>query len=232
MRIIDYPFHQYYHQFMIIEADDLTEQLKAEIAVTQSDCYVLSSAYCDGEGSVRFNVLSLGSDWQNCYRGLRRKAMLGSYAMEEVAERQARPVAVPTAAMIRKNACFLKDAEKNVDEDVRWLRKDERLDALRVPGYADILIADFLLQDELVPAEICATGIEGPFLTGVLAEEFRGHPLFETLKCLPYMLQNEFRLLVVQAGNRLSRQDKERIEKIRAFYDSAGVDFGGMNIRS
>ena len=122
--------------------------------------------------------------------------------------------------------------EKDVDEDVRWLRKDERLDALRVPGYADILIADFLLQDELVPAEICATGIEGPFLTGVLAEEFRGHPLFETLKCLPYMLQNEFRLLVVQAGNNLSRQDQERIEKIRAFYDSAGVDFGGMNIRS
>lgn len=232
MRLCEYPFHTYYHQFIVIEADDLTERLKGQIDVTEDDCYALCSAYCDEEGSVLFNVLSIGDDWKHCTKGLRRKHMLGAYAMAEVYDRQMRPVERPTALMLKKNSAFLKDAEKNVDPDVLCLRKDERLDPLRLPGYADILVADFLKEDELTPVEICATGIEGPFLTGVMAVDTAHHAMFEPLKCLPYMLQNEFRLLIVQAGKNPTRQDQERIEKIRAYYESAGVNFGGMNIRS
>jgi hypothetical protein len=233
MQVLDYPFHDYYHAFMVIEADDLTDQLKDQITINENDCYALVSGYCDEDGMVLFSVLAVGDAWDHCKKGLRRKAMLGSFTMADVFDAEAQRVEEPTPWMIQKNALFLKDREKAVDPDILYLRKDQRLDPLRMPGFADVVLADYLHQDELIPAEVCCSGTEGPFLTAVLiADEVPGHQAFEPVKCLPYMLQNEFRLLVVQAGAHPSRQEKERMERIRQYYEKAGVDFGGMKIRS
>lgn len=232
MRIIDLPFHQYYHAFLIIEADDLTERFRDVIDVHEDDCYVLASSYCDEAGAVLFNVLAIGNDWDQCKRGLRRKAMLGILDMDDVYDRECQIVKEPSAAMITKNARFLKDQENNVDPDVLCLRKDERLDPLRAPGFADIVEADFLNNDELIPVDICCTGTEGPFLSGVLLDEVSHHKAYEPLKCLPYMLNQDFRLLIVQVGSHPSAAEKARMEKIRQYYEKAGVSFGGLNIRS
>ena len=39
MKIRDYLFHAYYHQFLTIEADELTDKLKNRIAIHEDDCY-------------------------------------------------------------------------------------------------------------------------------------------------------------------------------------------------
>ena len=84
MKVSDYFFTDYYHKYITIEADFLTEKLKKEIKVHEDDCYALCSSYLDEEGYLNFNVLSIGPSWAECTRGLKKKSMLGSFGIDEV----------------------------------------------------------------------------------------------------------------------------------------------------
>ena len=90
MKIREYLFHAYYHQFLTIEADELTDKLKNRIAIHEDDCYAICTAYCAEDGAVHFAVLSVGPSWDYCTRGLEKDEIYGIFTMEEVAECEAR----------------------------------------------------------------------------------------------------------------------------------------------
>ena len=126
MKIRDYLFHAYYHQFLTIEADELTDKLKNRIAIHEDDCYAICTAYCAEDGAVHFAVLSVGPSWDDCTRGLEKDEIYGIFAMEEVAECEARLLDYDEA-IARKGNAFLEKQENDVEEDVLFLRTDERL---------------------------------------------------------------------------------------------------------
>ena len=61
MKVSELQFREYYHRYMILEADVLTDKLKDTIPVKEEDCYVLVTAYAKQAEKVSFPVLSLGS---------------------------------------------------------------------------------------------------------------------------------------------------------------------------
>ena len=79
MRLEEYGFRDYYHSYMILEADSLTEQLKNVLPIRDEDCFVLCSCYVAENRRLTFNVLAVGDAADHCRRGLRRRAMLGLY---------------------------------------------------------------------------------------------------------------------------------------------------------
>ena len=107
MIVSEYNFTDYYHKYITIEADELTEQLNDIVKITEKDCYVLCSSYCDEEGLIHFNVLSVGQSWEHCTRGLKNKKMLGDFTIDEVYYKTMR-VAEADRNMIEKNQpCLL-----------------------------------------------------------------------------------------------------------------------------
>ena len=50
MLVEELKFTEYYHQFITIEVDELTELLKDNIKVEEEDCYALCSSYCNKDG--------------------------------------------------------------------------------------------------------------------------------------------------------------------------------------
>ena len=69
MLLREYKFTDYYHQFVTIEVDELTDSLKDNIKVTNEDCYALCSSYCGRDGLLEFNVLAIGPSWEKCTKG-------------------------------------------------------------------------------------------------------------------------------------------------------------------
>lgn len=229
MRVVEYLFNDLYHKYFVIQADDLTAECRY-IKTKEDDCYILASMWTDHQGTEWFNVLSLGNAWDNCTRGLGRKNMLGQFGLGDVFDMEAK-IITPDEKMIRKNEPYQKKAEEDVSEQLKVLRADNRLDHLRSPGYPDILQADFLEGNTLVPADICATGIDGPFLYGVMAEEAGGHGVYEKVKCLPYLYQGEFRLLALSAGEEDEKTKKE-LARLKELYARMGLSFSSVQMWS
>ena len=69
MFIEELYFNDYYHQYLVIEADTLTEKLSDKIEVCEDDCFVVCSTHINEEGLLQFHVLSIGNDWENCKKG-------------------------------------------------------------------------------------------------------------------------------------------------------------------
>ena len=234
MRIADYAFTEYYHQYITIEADDLTDNLKDAVNVTERDCYALCSSYCAQDGGLMFNVLSIGSSWEKCTKGLRKKAMLGSFMMEDVFEKEARLVD-PDLRMIEKNEPFLEKMDAMFEDDLLKTRLDPRLDPLRDPVYPDYVLAGIVSDNTLMEYDMCITGVKGPFLTGTLEQEpetdigiHQDCPLF----ALPYVYEGNCRLFVLFAGEELSEYEQTVMDRIITETDKAGLNFSGLSIKS
>ena len=231
MKIEEYRLNEYRHQFLTIEADDLTETLKERIEIHEDDCFALCSCYCSDDGEVMFNVLSVGPDWENCTRGLDDPEMLGFWSMQDVFGRTARLVE-SDEDLLKKNASFLAGVEKNVDEDLLFLRNDARLDDLRNAAYADIVLTGFLSDDEIHEYEACLSGTDGPFITGYTAEDVPGLPDHTPFKAMPYAVDDQVRLLALFIGDKLSVSDEEAMQKIRQLSEQLGIAYEGRVYRS
>lgn len=92
MKLKDRDFREYYHQFLVLEADALTERLKDSISVTESDCFILVTSAVNAEGYLRFGILSIGSSWDSCRKGIRRKQILAETAPEVLRDMECRTV--------------------------------------------------------------------------------------------------------------------------------------------
>ena len=234
MKLSEFAFTEYYHGYLTIEADDLTEKLKDRIRVTEKDCYALCSSYIAEDGFLMFNVLSIGSSWEKCTKGLRKNDMLGYFSIEEVCEKEARLVE-PDLRMIEKNRPFMELADQPFDDDLLRTRLDTRLDPLRDLFYPDIVLAGIICDNVLMEYDMCITGIKGPFLAGTLEQEPQsdiGIHLDSPLYALPYVYEGTCRLFVLFAGDQLSEDDQKAMNMIITEMDRAGVDFNGLSIKN
>ena len=234
MKVGEYELTEYYHQFITIEADDLTENLKGVIDIHEDDCFVLCSSYCAMDGFLEFNVLSVGPSWENCTRGLNDPQMLGVFGIDEVIDREAR-IPDATIEMRTKNDPWLKNRDMGIDEDLLATRSDPRLDLLRDPFYPDIVLVGIISEYSIMEYDMRITGINGPFLTGILEDEPEddiGIHADDPVWALPYLNNDECRLFALFAGNELSDAQIAARDRIIQEMDKIGISFNGISIRS
>ena len=234
MKLYEHRFTEYYHKYVVFEADDLTDLLKEEIRVSDRDCYALCSSYIAPDGFLEFNVLAIGNDWDSCTKGLRFNKMLGIFTADQVCEKEMR-VIEPSMRMIEKNFRFLLEKDAEVDEDLLQVRLDARLDPVRDLFYPDHVLTGLIKGPFYREYEMRVTGIKGPFLAGFLNEEpqeeidvHEDDPLW----ALPCYIGTEFRLLALFAGERMSKEEKEIMDQILQVSDRYGIDFNGVSIKN
>ena len=231
MKVREYLFHAYYHQFVTIEADELTDKLKNRIEIHDDDCYAICTAYCAEDGAVCFAVLSVGPSWDYCTKGLEKEDIYSVFTMEEVAECEMR-ILDYDETIARKGNAFLEKQEGDVEEDVLFLRTDERLDNLRDLVYPDIVYVGVIEGTEIVEYDMILTAIDGPFVKGHLIDKTSQHEEYETVMALPYEYAGGIRLLALFVGDTLSHQEETVLEKIREISSRYGITFSGVSIRS
>ncbi|MBR3349473.1 MAG: hypothetical protein IKG55_05285 [Solobacterium sp.] len=234
MRVDEYRFTEFYHQFITIEADELTDKLKDEYDVNEDDCYALCSSYCARDGFLEFNVLSVGPDWSTCTKGLEKKEMLGSFTIDQVYDKEAR-IVDPDYSMIAKNAPFLEEMDSGYDEDFLKTRLDPRLDMLRDIAYPDLVLAGIPANDSIREFEVRITGVKGPFLMTSLEEEPPediGIHLDDPLWTLPYIYDGVCHLYAMYAGNNLTNDQISERDRLINEMNRYGITFHGIKLRS
>ena len=228
MLVKEYRFTDYYHQYITIEADALTDTLKENIDIQEEDCYALCSCYCKKDGSIFFNVLSVGPSWEKCDKGLDNGKMLGYWAMEQVQDMEAR-LPQPSYEMIQKNVPFLKTQEQEEDEDLLLMRKDGRLDDIRDIYNADTVMAGFVVNHELEEYPIHLTGIDGILVKGEL---IGNKGTVEPVYAFMYLDQDVYRLAVLALGSKLSLQEEQILDRIQEVADRFHLSYTGVSLRS
>lgn len=234
MKLAEMYFTDWYHKYVTIEVDDLTELLKDSITVHDDDCYALCSSYCNAEGFVLLNVLAIGKSWEKCSRGLKSKKMLGTFSIDMVLQSEAR-LAEPDQDMMYKNEDFLKMMDEDVDEDVLKSRLDPRLDLLRDPFYPDVVMTGLLQDGGVSEYAMRITGVKGVFLTGKMAEETpaeTGVHIDDDVYALLYLNGSEYRLFALFAGNQLNEDEQDVMNRIIQETNKLGLDFNGISMKS
>lgn len=234
MRLEEYRLTEYYHQYITIEADVLTDLLKDTYDVHEDDCYALCSSYCASDGLLEFNVLSIGPDWSTCTRGLEQKEMLGYFTIDEVFDKEAR-IVEPDIQMIAKNIPFLEETDKDHDEDFLKTRLDPRLDLLRDVAFPDIVLCGILVDQTIQEFEVRITGVNGPFLVVAMEEEpviDVGVHMDEPLWALPYVYEGTCHLYAMYAGDNLSKAEITERDRLINEMNRYGVTFNGIKLLS
>ena len=227
-------FREYYHQYFILEADDLTERCRDVIEVGEQDCYALCSSFIDETGALSVNVLAVGSSPEKCRRGLRRKAMLGIFAYEEVLNLPVQTVS-PDLMMVKKNAAWIKDREAYAGDDLEQVRADSRIDSIRNRVYPDIVKVGVLAGRYIREYNMRTLQFSGPFLEGRLIVVGRKRDRLkndELVRALPYVYSEGLRLLAVFTGNELSEDDRRAYTELMHQGSMGGFGFGSSHLKS
>ena len=143
MKLREMGFRDYYHNYVVLEADALTEECSKAVSVKEQDCFLLCSSYINSSGSLRFNVLSIGQEWDQCHKGLHSEEMLGDFSPDQLAGMEARPVE-PDDRMIEKNTAFLEENYRNVPERLMETRANSDIDEIRDDFFPDVVKAGFV----------------------------------------------------------------------------------------
>lgn len=231
---MEFCFSDFYHQYMTIEADALTEVCREHIDVNDDDCYALCSAFVGMDGMMMFRILSIGPSWDECTRGLELPEVLGTFAADEVSECEAR-IVEPDYLMIEKNKPYLMADEEHCNDELEETRMDSRLDDLRDPYFPDRVAVGIITNKVLYEYAMYITGIRGPFLTGLLDEEPDsdiGVHIDDQIYALPYMGNDEFRLFALFAGSEMNEVQQAAIDKIVAETEKIGIGFEGVSIKN
>lgn len=227
----EFSFRELYHAYMTIEADDLTEKLKDRIEIHEDDCYTVCTTYCSEDGSLRFAVLSVGSSWQKCMRGIDEDTIFGSFSLAEVRDREM-VLMKPNPRILRKGSAFLARIDRDTDEDIRQFRLDPRLDAIRDIEFPDIVYVGVIEDSQIMEYDMCLKGADGPFISGVMVDAVPGHKENDNVMALPYIAGDTVRLLAIFIGEKPNKEEKDIMDRIREISQEFGISFNGITIRS
>ncbi len=215
MKLAEYGFTNYYHKYIIFEADDLTEYVKDKIKVTEKDCYMLCSCFIDEGGLLSFNVLAIGSSYEKCTKGLKKEKMLAIFGPDYVMDLECR-IIEPTLEMMQKNNSFIELMEENEDIDLMETRFDERLNEIRDLYFPDVVCVDIIAGHALVDLEMKIKRINGPFLEGNLInvpENIKDVQTDDLVRALPYYIDSP-RLIGVFVGDKLSKNAQKEYKRL------------------
>lgn len=234
MQIEELYFNDYYHQYLVIEVDSLTEQLSDKITISEEDCFVVCSTYIDKEGLLKFHVLSVGNDWDHCSKGLRKKDILGIYNPEDILDCEVRLI-YPTIQMTKKNLAWLEKNEPEIDSELELTRTDQRLDEVRNYFYPDIVKVGMLSNSYIKEYNMKLIQFNGPFVEGrfvAIPEEEKTIQENELCRALPYLIGDEIRLLAIFTGNHLSIEDEKAMREIIKHGHEFGIGFDVFSLKS
>ena len=234
MRVKELAFHEYYHKYLILEADMLTEKLKDAVSVKEDDCFALVTAYVHVSGELRFPVLSLGNAYDHCTKGLRRRTVLGEYTYDEVSELPCR-IITPDLRVRAKGEAFLAAAECDLSEDLKLTRYDVRLDGIRTDGYPDLLRFGILTNRGIHVSRMNISGYEGLLITGTLAAEPEaeiGIHAGDRVWTMPFFVGEQYRLLMVLAGNELTDEQLAALNEIKEKGNVTGLGLAALTVRN
>ena len=171
MRLSELGFQDLYHQYFIVEGDDLTERFSGQVRIREEDCFLLCSCYIEkSSGILMFNAMAVGSSWNRCRKGFSRSGMLGVFLPDEIMDCEARRIE-PDFDMVAKNRSWQEAAEMGTDEDVMITRREPRLDPMRDISYPDVLTTGVLHTNGIYEVQMRASRFNGPFLEGRLWQE-------------------------------------------------------------
>ncbi len=233
MKLVEYGFTDYYHKYIIFEADDITEYTKGKIRVTEKDCYMLCSCFIDQDGLLSFNVLSIGSSYESCKKGLKKPEMLAVFGPDFVMDLECK-IIEPTLEMMQKNNVYIEIMEQYADEDLMATRFDDRLDEVRDVFFPDVVAVGILTKQNFGELEMQITGINGPFLEGNLInvpEDAEGVQEGDLVRALPYYIDCP-RLIGVFVGKKLSKADQKQYKKLMKLGKEAIFGFSKPILRS
>lgn len=219
-------FREYFHQYVVLEADALTEKTKPRVDVSEDDCYMLCSSFISREGILLFNVLAIGDAWDHCRKGLEQDEMLAVFTPGHLRSLNARRIR-PDRQMQIKNEVFIETQERDTPEGVRLTRQETVIDDLRDDFCPDILVVGINEEKGICEYSMQAESFEGPFLLGRLLEEPKsgGYAIGELLYTLPYEIGEMTRLLTVFHGNHLSEEDEKKKDALVKEGNAAGFGF-------
>ena len=234
MKVAELQFREYYHRYLVLEADVLTDKLKDTITVKEEDCYVLVTACAKPAEKITFPVLSLGSSFEHCRKGLRRNAMLGEYAIDEVLNLECRLIE-PDLRMREKAEKWLEAQESEIEEDILTARLDRRLDDVRDPYYPDIVRVGILTTGGMHVYRMEIQSFDGPFVLGKMVD--KPHPNLgihygDSLRALPYYMNGQNRLLMLFYGDHLSDEQQKVLDEIREKGNDVGLGFSSLTIKN
>ncbi len=234
MKVSELQFREYYHRYMILEADVLTDKLKDTIPVKEEDCYVLVTAYAKQAEKVSFPVLALGSSFDHCRRGLRRNAMLGEYSIDEVINLECRMIE-PDLRMREKAERWLAAQESEIEEDILTARLDHRLDDVRDPYRPDIVRVGILTTGGLRTYRMEIQMFDGPFIVGKMVD--KPHPNLgihygDVMRAIPYYMNGQNRLLMLFYGDHLSEEQQKVLDEIKEKGNDVGLGFSSLTIKN
>lgn len=216
MKIVDLNFSEYYHNYMVFEADALTDGLKDQIDITIDDCFALCSSYVNEAGVLNFQVLAVGDAWNHCLKGLRRNAMLGVFSVDDIFDCELQFIE-PTMRMKEKNERWLEEKENMIDEDIRMLRYDTRLDGVRGLYHPDIVKVGILKGQYLYEYYMQIKGMKGPFIEGnfvFVPSHSKDVKENEAVRALPIFVNEGYHLVAVFIGDHISAEEEKRMEEI------------------
>lgn len=232
MVVGEYTLNSYYHNLIVIEADDLTDTLKESIAVKQNDCFALCTSFFASDGELMFAVLSIGKDWDDCLRGIGRREELGIWSIYDVCEKEAQLYEGDEKAE-KKCRYLMNKFCPDMDSDLEDLRCDARLDDLRDVYYPDnVLVGVIVNNNQIEEYEMLLKGVEGPFVVGTLNDAAMNHQAYEKVLAMPYFYEDELRLLALFVGDQLTPSEKEMVKALKDLSESFGVSFTGMTLRN
>jgi len=235
MRLSELGFQDLYHQYFIVEGDDLTERFSGQVRIREEDCFLLCSCYIEkSSGILMFNAMAVGSSWNRCRKGFSRSGMLGVFLPGEIMDCEAR-IIDPDFDMVAKNKPWQEAAEMGTDEDVLITRREPRLDPMRDISYPDVLTAGVLHTNGIYEVQMRASRFNGPFLEGRLWQEpvqRIGIHKDDLLRALPYQAEDGFHLLSIFTGDHLSRADQKAYQELIKEGEAVGFGFSRMMTRS
>ncbi|NLC97261.1 MAG: hypothetical protein GX675_06815 [Erysipelotrichaceae bacterium] len=210
MLYTDMYYRDYFHKFLVFEVDNLTDDLKEVVDVTNEDCFMLTFNYVDNFGQLMFGVLSIGDRVDNCVKGLDIENPLAIYSGFDLSFFDA-SVIQPNFKMLTKGYNILEQYEYTND-DLDEIRSETSLDFVRNPFFPDNLLVQYANGSLENDFDIKVTKIGDYIIEGIVEADELNDLNGGLVKAIPYSNMGERRLITVVANEDISDEDMKMLD--------------------
>ncbi len=203
MKYTELKYRDYYHKYIVFEVDNLTDEVKDMVSVSQEDSFMLCYSYVDNAGELMFAVLSIGKSYDDCTKGLELEEELDIYSGMLMSIFDCK-VIKPNMKMISKAYNISKKLE-NISNELKEILEEDSLDFVRNPYFP----GNLLVQQNLNNFNIKITKIGDYIIDGVIEDGINDG----IVRAVPYSSNGERRLITIVADKSVSEFEINMIEK-------------------
>ena len=210
MFYMDMNYRDYFHKYLVFEVDNLTDELKDIVGVSDDDCFMLCSNYVNSDGQLMFAVLSVGNSVDSCYKGLDIDEELKVYSSFDLAYYDATLINLNFRMMVKGNLVIDKYEKTSIEQEE--IRNETSLDFVRNPFFPDNLIVKYNTEDLNNDFDIKVTKIGDYIIEGVVEASELNELNGGIVKAISYSNMGERRLITVVANDDISDEDMKILD--------------------